>query len=405
MRTLAAVAFALIVTLILIGTPQGPLAATPIPASAWRAARAVPGPQPRAEGPVRDIGPLAHQFAARATRAAPVYVTVRPGNSLSAIARTVMHDQRAWPRLWWANRSKVKDAAVILVGQHLRVPVSHKVPAWMSRRAMASITPVPAQPNSQSAPSSTGGSTGYSPPADGGVLSFSQIEQVWVGAGGPAADEATAATIAGCESGGDPSNYYGKSAGVPYQGDSVQASGLWQILGQVVPGNIFDPHVNGLNAVAKWRSSGWSPWNASIGCWGGGAATAGAKLLSAVITPRRLRAARWALGVEGCRYFYGAEHCAPGFDCSGLVQRSWDAAGIDIPRTTYGMLGSWHLVRIPEWQARKGDLAFFGSGHVELVWYEHGGVVRWTYGARDWGTTVHAWRDRYFRPTGYYRVR
>ena len=37
-----------------------------------------------------------------------------------------------------------------------------------------------------------------------------------------------------------------------------------------------------------------------------------------------------------------------------------------LPRTTYEMLDSWRLVRISKSQARRGDLAFFGDGHVEL---------------------------------------
>jgi len=65
------------------------------------------------------------------------------------------------------------------------------------------------------------------------------------------------------------------------------------------------------------------------------------------------------------------------------------------------MLGSWRLVRVSHRAAKKGDLAFFGPGHVELF---VGG--RWTYGAADSGTRIgfhlmNAW----WHPTMYFRVR
>jgi hypothetical protein len=87
------------------------------------------------------------------------------------------------------------------------------------------------------------------PAAD--VYSYVALEQLWVAAGGPSWAAASAASIAECESGGRP-NAYNPSG----------ASGLWQILGQVVPGWIFDPMVNAENAVAKFTASGdtFAPW-------------------------------------------------------------------------------------------------------------------------------------------------
>jgi cell wall-associated NlpC family hydrolase len=90
-----------------------------------------------------------------------------------------------------------------------------------------------------------------------------------------------------------------------------------------------------------------------------------------------------------------------GFDCSGLVVMAYRAAGVTLPRTTYEMLGSWRLVRIPKSRARLGDLAFFGTGHVEL--YVRRG---WTYGAQDSGSLIgfHL-MNAYWHPTMYFRVR
>jgi cell wall-associated NlpC family hydrolase len=92
------------------------------------------------------------------------------------------------------------------------------------------------------------------------------------------------------------------------------------------------------------------------------------------------------------------------FDCSGLVV--WAAAqrGIYVPHSTYSMLGggTWHLYRIPLSQARRGDLMFYGSGHVEINtgWYHT------TFGAQRSGTRVwwHPWNG-YWAPTMAMRFR
>lgn len=77
------------------------------------------------------------------------------------------------------------------------------------------------------------------------------LERLWVNAGGPKAQAATAAAVALAESGGQPGAY-----------NSSGASGLWQILGTVVPGDVFDPQVNAQNAVKKYKDAGnsFSPW-------------------------------------------------------------------------------------------------------------------------------------------------
>jgi hypothetical protein len=40
------------------------------------------------------------------------------------------------------------------------------------------------------------------------------------------------------------------------------ATGLFQIKGSVVPGDLYDAHVNALNAVSKFQASGntWAQW-------------------------------------------------------------------------------------------------------------------------------------------------
>ena len=98
-------------------------------------------------------------------------------------------------------------------------------------------------------------------------------------------------------------------------------------------------------------------------------------------------------------YAYGAAGPST-FDCSGLVYWSAARIGISLPRTTYGMPGSGHLART--WSPQRGDLAFYGSGHVEIV------TIWWhtTFGAQRTGTRIgwHTWNS-YWQPTAFYRLR
>jgi len=104
----------------------------------------------------------------------------------------------------------------------------------------------------------------------------------------------------------------------------------------------------------------------------------------------------------GCWYSYGGSSCSQGYDCSGLVMEAFGhGAGIWLPHSTYAMLGNPHLHRIPLSQARRGDLMFYGSGHVEIntIWYHQ------TFGAHDWGEPVGwiSWGP-WWHPTAAYRV-
>jgi cell wall-associated NlpC family hydrolase len=121
---------------------------------------------------------------------------------------------------------------------------------------------------------------------------------------------------------------------------------------------------------------------------------------AAAATRMRLGAWNYALHQRGKPYVWGGTGPG-GFDCSGLVYAAYRSRHLRLPRTTGEMLGSWHLVRISKSQARRGDLAFFGTGHVEL--YDHG---NWTYGAADSGSRIGYHRmNSYWHPTMYFRVR
>lgn len=98
-------------------------------------------------------------------------------------------------------------------------------------------------------------------------------------------------------------------------------------------------------------------------------------------------------------YSYGA--AGPSyFDCSGLVYWAAHQLGVNLPRTTQQMLSSPLLYRV--WAPQRGDLAFYGTGHVEMV-------TRWwhaTFGAQQSGTRVgwHTW-GAYWHPTEFRRFR
>jgi peptidoglycan DL-endopeptidase CwlO len=118
-------------------------------------------------------------------------------------------------------------------------------------------------------------------------------------------------------------------------------------------------------------------------------AVTGSSLGSRVLAEAETRAGDW--------YVYGTDGPST-FDCSGLVYWSAAQIGLSLPRDTYGMLASAHLVRVSSPQ--RGDLAFFGTGHVEIYVSGHT-----TFGAQQTGTRVgfHTW-SAFWAPTAFYRV-
>ncbi|MEE1758926.1 C40 family peptidase [Streptomyces sp. SP18BB07] len=77
------------------------------------------------------------------------------------------------------------------------------------------------------------------------------------------------------------------------------------------------------------------------------------------------KALAFARAQIGKPYVWGAT--GPGsYDCSGLTQAAWKAAGVDLPRTTYDQVEAGTTVPLAD--AKPGDLVFFydNIGHVGL---------------------------------------
>ena len=90
-------------------------------------------------------------------------------------------------------------------------------------------------------------------------------------------------------------------------------------------------------------------------------------------TTQAEKAIAFAYDQLGCPYVYGGTGpCHLGFDCSGLVQAAWAAAGVQIPRDTYGQWAA--LPHVPLSSLEPGDLLIYnGEGHVAI--YVGGGYI------------------------------
>lgn len=123
------------------------------------------------------------------------------------------------------------------------------------------------------------------------------------------------------------------------------------------------------------------------------AASASASTLS-----RADAALNWAESQTGKPYVWAG--AGPyGYDCSGLVMAAYAHAGIQLPHNTVAMLYSGKLVRT--YHPKRGDLAFYGTGHVEFVtiWYHT------TFGAHNTGSRIGWIRYGYgWQPTAFYHV-
>ena len=131
----------------------------------------------------------------------PGHYTVKPGDTLSVIAKQAYGSRADWPALWWTNRHKVANPDAIVVGQRLRLSTWHPRKAWIERAAMAASGPAAPVASAQT-PSSLPVATSY-PSYSGGGVNWN--------------------AIAACESGGN----WGTSTGNGYYGGLQFSEGTW----------------------------------------------------------------------------------------------------------------------------------------------------------------------------------
>ncbi|MFD3531244.1 NlpC/P60 family protein [Streptomyces sp. NPDC058664] len=91
-------------------------------------------------------------------------------------------------------------------------------------------------------------------------------------------------------------------------------------------------------------------------------------------TPTRAgaEALRFAVGQIGKPYEWGAEGPET-YDCSGLTQQAWAAAGRKVPRTSQEQWAT--LPRVPLSELRPGDLVVYFPGATHVAVYLGGGLV------------------------------
>src|SRR5580704_16192553 len=197
-----------------------------------------------------EVASSHHSDAARRT------YTVRTGDTLSGVTQRFYGKDANWRSLYAANESKISNPNLIYVGEELRLPRHLPAPAAMPAATPASggsthttaYTPRHASSSTASGTSSDASTTTTTNLA--GTLSCNGLEALWVSAGGSAAAEVTAASIAMAESGGN-----------QFATGTVGERGYWQINPVNGALSTYDPYGNARAAVIMSADgSNWSPW-------------------------------------------------------------------------------------------------------------------------------------------------
>ena len=140
---------------------------------------------------------------------------IRPGDSLSSIARRFYGQRGSWSGLYRVNRGRIRNPDLIYSGQVITIPAVPPAPwavntaAVMDDRSGPSARAVLSANGGGDTPS-TGTGTGAGPGpgqppgagGPGGALGCAGLETLWEHAGGSAAAAVIAASIAMAESGG-----------------------------------------------------------------------------------------------------------------------------------------------------------------------------------------------------------
>ena len=199
---------------------------------------------------------VASARAARTQAAVGGKYTVQSGNTLSGITQRFYGQDANWRSLYAANEAAISNPNMIYVGEELRLPRHLPAPAAVPAATSASgssthttaYTPRHASSGAASGTSSDAATTTTTNLA--GTLSCSGLEALWVSAGGSAAAEVTAASIAMAESGGN-----------QFATGTVGERGYWQINPVNGALSTYDPYGNARAAVIMSADgANWSPW-------------------------------------------------------------------------------------------------------------------------------------------------
>lgn len=184
--------------------------------------------------------------------ALPASYRVRPGDTLSSIARREYGSPKSWPALWWVNRDTVRNPDMIVVGQQLELSAWHPVSSGLLRAALAAVPPPPPPPVAAPAPAPA--------PAPGPVAVAAPAPQPASYGGAPGSFQAC---VIARESGGNPSAVNPSSgAGGLYQ----FLPSTWAALGHSgLPENASVAEQNQAFQQA-YAQSGTSPWAPYDGC-------------------------------------------------------------------------------------------------------------------------------------------
>ena len=88
--------------------------------------------------------------------------------------------------------------------------------------------------------------------------------------------------------------------------------------------------------------------------------------------PRAQKAIESAYSELGKPYIWGAVGPA-GFDCSGLMQHVWSAAGVMLPRTSQEQADAGQTVSLSD--IKPGDLVVYFSGRTHVGMYVGNGLI------------------------------
>jgi LysM repeat protein len=212
----------------LIAAPQVAHAATPQAHAGSQAHSIAQAPA----GATADARPIVTDALVKQDQDAIRAYTVKPGDTLSSIAKRFYGNAADWPALFQVNKSVLRNPNVIDVGQVLQVP--EKLPH------VTAYTPKHAKPATVLTSSAT----------LSGTLGCTGLEELWEEGGGSSGEAVMAASIAMAESGGQ-----------EFATGSVGERGYWQINPDHGSLSTYDPLGNARAAVAiSDDGRDWDPW-------------------------------------------------------------------------------------------------------------------------------------------------